>query len=224
MPRRNTLLSTNEYYHIFNRGVAKLPTFFIHKDYERFVKTLEYYQFLRAPTKMSYYLRQSHQQRIDTIHTLIATEKRHVEIVCYSLMPNHFHLLVKQCTDDGISVFMRHIGDSYTKYINTRHNRVGPLFQGTFKAIRIEDDEQLLHVSRYIHINPVVSHIIKPENLQQYPWSSLQDYIHRSSTVVNSSPILSNFSSINKYMDFLTDHLDYTNSLDTIKHLTYETP
>lgn len=86
---------------------------------------------------------------------------QHLEIISYCLMPNHFHLLVKQVIDHGIVKCLNNFSNSYTRYFNIRHDRVGPLFQGRFKAVRIETDEQLLQVSRYIHLNPVASSLIE---------------------------------------------------------------
>ena len=85
---------------------------------------------------------------------LAKTSSPLVTFVSYVLMPNHFHLLVQQLTDDGISRLMKLLSDSYTRYFNTKNERVGPLLQGQFKAVRVESDEQLLHLSPYIHLNP----------------------------------------------------------------------
>ena len=84
-------------------------------------------------------------------------------------MPNHFHLLLKQTIDNGISHFLSKFTNSYTKYFNTKYNRVGPVFQGVFKSVHIESDEQLMHLSRYIHLNPVVSAVVEKQNLLSYP-------------------------------------------------------
>lgn len=94
-------------------------------------------------------------------------------------MPNHFHLLLKQTKENGISKLVANFQNSYTRYFNLKNERVGPLFQGVFKALRVKTDEQLIHVSRYIHLNPYSSSVIKSfEELKRYPWSSVEEYLH----------------------------------------------
>ena len=98
-----------------------------------------------------------------------------VDIGAYCLMPNHFHILLQQLQDNGISTFVRKLLNSYTRYFNTKNERIGPLFQGQFKAVRVESDEQLLHLTRYIHLNPLVGYVVK--DLRNFEWSSYLDYI-----------------------------------------------
>ena len=136
-------------------------------------------------------------------------------------MPNHYHLLVKQLEDKGISEFINKVFNSYTKYFNTKHNRVGPLLQGQFKAIRIGYDEQFIHVSRYIHLNPITSFLVR--DLRDYPWSSYQDFIGlRKDKLCNKSPIMSFFKSSKKYEEFVLDQVKYGQSLEIIKHLAID--
>lgn len=144
----------------------------------------------------------------------LSTEKL-VDIICYCLMPNHFHLLLKQVAENGISKFISQISNSYTKFFNTKNKRIGPLLQGAFKAVLIENDEQLLHVSRYIHLNPVVSGIVN--TLEKYPWSSYQEY-KIGSIFCKTEEILSFFKTKTEYLEFLNDQIEYGKSLEFIKH------
>lgn len=137
-------------------------------------------------------------------------------------MPNHFHFLLKQIAEDGISNFLSKFTNSYTRYFNTKHQRVGPLFQGAFKAVHIETDEQLIHLSRYIHLNPVSSIVIPKKDLLTYPWSSLPAYIHSNTRIVNTVPVLNHFSSVEDYKLFQLDHISYAKELEKIKHLRLE--
>lgn len=147
-----------------------------------------------------------------------------VELICFCLMPNHLHLLLSQKKDNGISKFMANLQNSYTRYFNTKHERIGPLMQGQFKAVLIEDDEQLLHVSRYIHLNPYSSFIVKDlTDLEKYPWSSLPEYLGIVSTsICNKQVILSYFKSVEDYKKFVFDQADYQRKLEKIKHLILE--
>lgn len=180
MPSRTVPLVTGEYYHIYNRGVAYLPTYKRKRDYERFVLNLAYYQHQNIPFKISRLLQLPQEERENVLSQLEKENEKTIVLVCYALMPNHFHLLVRQEVDGGISSFMKHLADSYTRYFNTKYERVGPLYQGAFQAVRIETDEQLIHLSRYIHLNPIVSFLVTEKDFLVYPWSSMQFYLTKN--------------------------------------------
>ncbi len=209
MPGRSTPLVNGQFYHIYNRGSEKRDIFSQNKDYKRFQQTLYYYQFLGPKPSFSKFAKN------DLKIFQPSLDKKLVEIVCYCLMPNHFHLLIRQLKDNGISNFISQLGNSYTKYFNTKYSRVGPLLQGTFKAVLIESDEQLIHLSRYIHLNPVVSGLIK--NLNIYPWSSYQEYLN-GKNICSIDEILNFFSSTQNYEQFTLDQVDYGSSLEILKH------
>ncbi len=171
MPARTTPLVNGEYYHIYNRGVAYLPTYKRKNDYERFVLNLRYYPYNNIPFKMSRLLQLPAEDRMQIMSGLKKRNDKRISLVSYVLMPNHFHLLLRQEKDGGISSFMKHLTDSYSRYFNTKYERVGPLYQGAFKAVRVETDEQLTHLSRYIHLNPLVSFITTEKDFISYPWS-----------------------------------------------------
>lgn len=214
MPYRVTPLVNNEFYHIFNRGVEKRPTFLGNGDFERFLRLLNYYQYQGPKPRFSQFNRFKNLIKFDQ-------NPKVIEIICYCLMPNHFHSLIKQAKDGGISEFMRKISDSYTRYFNTKHNRIGPLFQGAFKAVRIESDEQLIHVSRYIHLNPSVSLLVK--DLRQYHWSSYLDYIGlRDGKLCSKESIMAFFKSKEKYEQFVLDQENYGKKLELIKHHQFD--
>ncbi len=213
MPYRTTPLVTDQIYHIFNRGVAKLPIFTDKRDYNRFLQTIYYYQFQGPKPKFSQLSRFKDFK--------FEKNKKIVEIFCYCLMPNHYHFLIRQLLENGISEFINKISNSYTKYFNTKHNRVGPLLQGQFKAVRIEHEEQLIHISRYIHLNPIVSFLIK--DLREYQWSSYMNYIGmRTDQICTREFILSMFKTHQKYEQFVLDQVEYGQSLERIKHLVID--
>lgn len=208
MPGRITPLVNGEYYHIFNRGSEKRDIYSQPRDYTRFQKTFYYYKFCGPKPKFSQFTKAN-------LFKPLLNEKL-VEILCFCLMPNHFHLLVKQLKEKGISIFLSQLSNSYTKYFNIKYGRIGPLLQGAFKAVRIEAEEQLIHVSRYIHINPVVSGIVKlPE---EYTWSSYQEYIQQAPFYCSIEEVLSFFKSPEKYQKFVEDQIDYASRLELIKH------
>lgn len=142
--------------------------------------------------------------------------KQLVEIICYCLMPNHFHLLIKQLKENGISKFISQLSNSYTKYFNTKYKRVGALFQGVFQAVIIKSDEQFMHTSRYIHLNPVVSTLV--DNPANWPWSSYNEYISENKGICVKEQIISYFPSVEAYKKFVLDQADYGRTLEILKH------
>ena len=223
MPRRNTPLVNDNFYHVYNRGVNKQPIFFTLKNYKRAVETIKYYLVENPPIRYSKFLQLTNDKQREVSENL-NNAKRTVEVISYTLMPNHYHFLLKQVSENGIKNFIRNFQISYTKYINTRFDRVGPLFQGQFKAKLIEDIEILNHLDRYIHLNAYTSHIVKTiEELKVYYPSSLPDYLGAyKGGFCSKEFILMQYSSINKYWEFIVNQAGYQKNLEQIKHITFE--
>ena len=144
-------------------------------------------------------------------------------------MPNHFHFLIQQLTPNAISRFLSNLCNSHSRYFNVKYETVGSLFQGRFKAKKVDKDEYLVHLSRYIHLNPVelFSYLGKGafEQLCQYRWSSLPLYLTgNSNEIVNPQRVLSYFSSKNPtadYRNFIEANIQL--KVDpTIEHLAFE--
>jgi len=224
MPGRAFPLATNEIYHIINKGVASQPTFLESKNYQRAVECLRYYQSKKPPIKYSRFLTLSNKRRGELFETLKKEKEFLVEIIAYCFMPNHFHLLVKQLTDNGISKFASNFTNSYTRYFNTKNERKGPLFQGRFKAKKIDTEEQLLHVARYIHLNPFSSFVAKSlKDLETYPHSSFPEYLNNDlSGFCSKEMIMNSFKNIETYKKFVFDQAHYQRELDKIKDLVLE--
>src|SRR3972149_1551889 len=209
MASRKVPLATGEYYHIFNRGVAKMRIFNNFYDYNRFLKCVLYYQIDDQKPRFSKFTSETYE---------LDSSKKIVDIISYCFMPNHFHFLLKQVTDGGISEFISKISNSYTKYFNIKNNRVGPILQGDFKAVHVESNEQLLHLGRYIHLNPLIGFVTT--NLETYRWSSYPEYINSiNNEVCQKEVILDQFETKNSYKQFVLDHIDYAKKIDQIKHL-----
>lgn len=210
MPYRTTSLVNDNYYHIYNRGVEKRIIFSDERDYKRFLQTLYYYQFNGPKPAFS---NQSRFKIKDFTHSL-----KIVEITCYCLMPNHFHLLIRQLMDHGISEFIGKVINSYTKYYNTKHRRIGSLFQGGFKAVLVENDIQFIHLSRYIHLNPYTSELV--QDLKLYGQSSYCHFIGLTSDqLCSAEPVLAHFKDVDDYKEFVGGHGDYARELEHMKHL-----
>ncbi len=214
--QRQKIFENQGYYHIYNRGVAKQKIFSSPKDYERLFTTFAFYQERSPKTKLSL----ADKTELKIIN-LTAPKNPLVEILAYCFMPNHFHLLIKQLMDDGIFTFMRRTLDSYTKYYNTKHNRVGPLFQGRFQAVPVETDEQMLHLSRYIHLNPFTSKLTR--DAAKYEWSSCQYYLNGDTVRLCHPKFILNLAGSKKeYGEFVNDYAEYIQSLEEINNLLLE--
>lgn len=222
MPIRTVPLSNGEFYHIYNRGTARQPTFLNRKDYVRFYLTISYYRFSNPPVRLSHLLKQPKETRNSLLVDLENTGKKLVELISFVFIPNHFHFLLRQVKEDGISRFVSKTINSYTRFFNTKYDRDGALFKGAFQAVHVDNEDQLIHLNRYIHINPTTSFVIRESELFSYPWSSLPDFLKGSSTLVDVEPVLSHSSSINAYKKFILDQLDYAKKLKEIENLTLE--
>lgn len=149
MPTRKVPFATGEFFHVYNRGVDKRNIFSNAYDTERFRQALA--EFNTADPIGSMY--ENAFRQLGGRTPKLTSEEKLVSITAYCLNPNHYHVLLKQLLDGGISEFMKRLGGGYTGYFNNRHERSGTLFQGKFKAVHIESNEQLLHTSAYVNLN-----------------------------------------------------------------------
>ncbi|MFC1700737.1 transposase [Patescibacteria group bacterium] len=156
------------YCHIYNRGAARQNIFNDDIDYLTYLKKLREIR-----------------------------EKCDISLICYCLMPNHLHLLVRQDGEMSISRFMHSLHTRYSMYFNKKHNRSGHLFQGAFRQKNIEDDRYLLHLSFYIHLNPVANK--SNTDLENYKWSSYPDYIGKRNGTLCDKEMIIREQSIEEY-------------------------
>jgi putative transposase len=220
MPARIYPLVTNEIYHVVNRGNGSIPIFKTSKDYFKFIEIISYYRNAIVTTRLSKFNLLPLEERQHLIREITKNQDYLIEIIAYCLMPNHIHLLIKQTKDKGILKFIMQSFNSYSKYFNIDNKRKGSLFEGRFRAVRIETNEQLLHVSRYIHLNPYSSFLTKDiQALAKYPYSSLPEYLGTAgANICSKNIVLDQFKNPNEYWKFLLDQADYQRNLDLIKH------
>lgn len=207
MPSRNVVKQFVEggVYHAYNRGVEKRIIFEEPIDYKVFMHYLKEYLLPEGdPMKKAEF----GQGR--TLTRVRRSFDGRIKLLAFCLMPNHFHLLLKQTGENDLSEFMKCLATSYSIYFNRKNKRVGSLFQGTYRAILIKDDDYLLHLSRYIHLNP--SEFIKPKD---YDFSSYQNYLGTKNTKwVNPKFILDYWEdnkgneiiNLEKYQDFVEEY------------------
>lgn len=210
---RKIPLVTGEIYHVFNRGVNKGEIFFSESDYRRFFRAAVHYK--TKDTKFSYERPFNDPVSLKSLRPVGPPK---IQVLAYCLMPNHFHFLLKQLVDGGVTSYFRHLANSYSHYVSVKHKRVGPLFQGRFKNVLIESQEQLLHVSRYIHLNPLITDLVG--DLKNYSWSSYRAHIQNyKDELAEPEIILQDFKTKADYERFVLDQEDYTRTLEEIKHL-----
>lgn len=210
MPAKNSrkIYQKGGYYHLYNRGVEKRIIFTDKQDYGVFLSYMKsYLSPKREPQlfqKLAFpELPWSEKNKILQILRLNNFSKE-IILLAYCLMPNHFHFLVKQTTSNAIDKFMNSLHTRYVMYFNKRHKRVGPLYENVYKAVLVESDEQLIHLSAYIHRNPYHLPLkgLALKRLTQQP-SSLPEYLRYKKTPwVDTNQILSFFSRVNPSISY----------------------
>lgn len=212
MPKKNIVkeFKENTFYHLYNRGVAKLPIFLDEEDYKTFLGYLKIY----LTSLQGLTLKVAPSRKLKNF-----TEQ--VDLLSYCLIPNHFHLLVFQKNPNDISYFMKSLGVKYSMYFNRKYKRVGTIFQGAYKAVEVISENQLLYLSKYIHRNPTG---FDPVGWKEYKYSSYGNYLGLFKQVwVKTDLILSYFSKTNlnnSYKSFV-EEID-ERDLPTIKSVLLE--
>ena len=150
--QRKTNFAEGEYYHIYARGVEKRKIFLNIKDYERFIALL-YIMNQDVPFRMDNFLRENK----NNLKNIFQEEKvtKLVSILSYCLMPNHFHIVLYEHKEGGISKFMSKLLTAYSMYFNTKYERSGPLFTHPFRSEHIENEPQYMYIFSYVHLNPL---------------------------------------------------------------------
>lgn len=209
-----TPFGDQEYHHIYNRGAHKSELFKNTRDYSKFLSSIYHFNDINfSPENYEYK---------EPIDLTPAKEKRieMVDIVAWCLMPNHYHLLLRQKTEKGITKFMRRLGTGYTMYTNIKYKHRGHIFEGPFKSKLVNHDSQLQHLTRYIHLNPLDLHDANWREqgvtdmkggknfILKYQWSSLNDYIGNSKFPQLLSPLVKEIiftTNSKKYMKFVCE-------------------
>ncbi|MDI6777913.1 MAG: transposase [Patescibacteria group bacterium] len=206
---RKTKFTNWEYYHIYNRGVDKRKIFGDTKDYERFLISIELLNDKNdgLMTAWKDFERNHPRAKLSDFPAYNKKRKRIVDFIAYCINPNHYHFILKQLADRGIERFMHKLGTSYTNYFNTRSERSGSLFQGSFKAVRIESNAKLLYLSAYINEN----HIIHGYKNKLWKYSSLLEYLGKRKTCFcNKNVIMDKFNNSSaEYAEFLKENSSY---------------
>ena len=192
---RKVQLIEEEYYHIFNRGVDKRTIFKNSDDFNRFLLSLVEFNSIEPIGSIYEHSFQKKPQLGNLVSKSKKKEKKSlVELIVYCLNKNHFHLILKQVAEKGIEKFMHRLGLGFTKYFNEKHKRSGSLFQGSFKAVHIESNEQLIHVSVYVNLNNLV-HGYGSKDFR----SSWNEYVNKAGGICKKEIILGQFKNVKEY-------------------------
>ena len=217
-------LVEGQIYHVFNRSINREPVFVNKKECQRALATLKYYLPLKTSIKFSRFLEWEEKRAQKYLENLDKKPGKKVSVFAFCFMPNHFHLLLKQLAPYGIRNYLSLFQNSFTRYFNTKNDRVGPIFQGGFKSVRVETDEQLIHLSRYIHLNPYSSYVVGSlSEVRKFPWSSLSEYLTDRDSLCDKREVMAFFDNNPKrYWKFVSDQANYQRRLEEIKHLMIE--
>ena len=166
----------DEIYHVHNRSIGEINIFTNEYEYSRFIDAVRFYKTGKPQIKFSDFLEQrSHLRGGLGWERSLSEKEKVVDIIAYCIMPTHFHLLISQTKAAGIAFFIGNLLNSYTRYFNVKYKRKGTLWEGRTKKVTLRSDEQLLHLTRYIHLNPVTAYLVdKPED---WVWSSYREYL-----------------------------------------------
>ncbi len=209
------------FYHIYNRGLDKQNLFIDENDYLRFLCGIYYFNDVDFVPDNIVSKERLQGQTLEKS----PNRKELIDLMCWCLMQNHYHLILRQKIANGITKFMRRIGTGYTMYINAKYEHSGHIFQGPFKAKPVNNNEYLQHLTRYIHLNPLDIHDSNwkedgAKNAEsskkfvlKYKWSSLHNYLNTNTgnLILLTSPTYKEFLFTNEpsvYKDFLWDWLE----------------
>ena len=218
--RKDNLVS-GEIYHIYNRGVDKRDIFMDDEDRFRFIHDLFEFNDENAVSNLGIHLNTNKTKEVGLPYINRKPRKVLVEILAFCMMDNHYHMIVRQKAENGITEFMRKLGTGYTNYFNQKYERTGALFQGRFKSVCIKSNAHLMYLPIYIHLNPldfkfhtwrekkIKNYKEAIEFLDSYRWSSYMDYTGQKNfpSLIKKDFILSRIGDEKKFKKEMIDWL-----------------
>jgi REP element-mobilizing transposase RayT len=187
MPYRSDVFAPDHYYHIYNRAVDGAVLFFNPGNYEHCLRLVKRYQ-----------------------------DKYGVSVIAYCLMPNHYHFLLRQETDVPLSRFINVLFNAYVQAVNRQQGRKGTLFEGRFKHVWVDQEEYLIHLCRYIHLNPLKASLVP--RLEDWPYSNYLEWLgQRAGTLKDEAFVGDRFPTPASYRQFVADYADEVTVLERIE-------
>lgn len=221
MPQRRIRFLNKGVYHIFNQTIEKKRIFENTDLCNIFLETLRFYQSSKPIISFSKYRNLDPKDKKKIDNQILMKKFFNFKILAFCLMPTHFHLILQQITENTIIKPVGDIMNSFTRYFNVKVERRGPIFLPRVHAQNITSDEQLTHSSRYLHLNPYSSGLIKDKNdLESYPFSSFGEYLNKTKNPLSDTEeVLYHFNYEPKeYKDFVLNHADWQKTLELVKY------
>ncbi len=222
--RRKKSLSNDGVYHILNKSIAGYTIFSSEEEFMRMIYMLRFFSVSENSLRFSRFIDQANTQ-VKTVEQILKEQaennKSLVDIIAYCIMPTHFHFILRQLKDNGISTFTGNISNSYTRYFNIKHKRKGHLWEAAFKDVPVSSDEQLLHLTRYLHLNATTAGLVKKP--EEWKYSSYYEYIFPEKVdypfckfrdLIDINP--------SEYKEFVENQKDYQRELAKIKKIALE--
>lgn len=214
--RRKDKFIEGEIYHVFNKSISDYGIFKNIDNGQRFLNVFEYYNNHLVTKSYSQFVVR---KKFEYKNIIYPVENSLSKILSYCIMPDHYHFLLKILKDNSFSKFISDVENSFTRYFNIKFGRKGPLWQNSFKAVEIRSNEQFLHVSRYIHLNPTTGRLVdKPED---WILSSYKDFITDKELLKNFIKEIS-INDMGDYKEFVENNIEYQRDLKHIKKLTLD--
>ncbi|MBN1521287.1 MAG: transposase [Candidatus Aureabacteria bacterium] len=218
---RRHSLENGYIYHVFTKTIAGFKVFNNDDEFLRILNTITYYQIEKPLVKFHRYEVLKKENLKIKRKDLHRSKRKIVEIIAYCIMPTHIHFVLKQIKKGGISKFMGQILNSYARYFNIKYKRKGPLWAGRFKSVLVETDEQLLHLTRYVHLNPVTSFLVNDP--KDWKYSSLAEYITHGDNQENLCDFKNNLDIQHLFYEkFVNDRISYQRDLKKLEELVFE--
>lgn len=200
-----------QFYHVCNKSISNYSIFRSIKYAQRFLDVVDYYN---NTEDVQNFGKERQLKELILPGLLQVTESRIVDLYAYCIMPDHYHLLFKAIEPHHITNYISKVQNSYTRYYNLQNRRKGPLWQSHFRVVQIYNDEQLLHVSRYIHLNPTTAKLVDNPNL--WPYSSYSSYVNSDILYTKTALRIKNREI---YRKFVEGNIEYQKRLKEIKKL-----
>lgn len=215
MPCRKVQLVKGELYHIYSKSITEFKIFNTENDYERMKGEFIFYSATKPPCKFSHFMNVAKMREVRIMpHNDLSD--RIIDVMAYCIMPSHIHLILKERKEGGIVKFTASILKSYSQYFNKKYGRKGPLWESRFNNVLIKTDEQFIHLTRYIHLNPVTAYIVN--NPIEWKHSSFREYVG----AINDEDRMCFFSEYldmdpAAYKEFVNSQIDYQRKLALLK-------
>lgn len=213
-------LVNNNVYHVVSRSIARYKVYNDPREYLRMIEIISLYRYQGLSVSYSDYVDLSTKNQAE-IRLGLNDSQKYVEIIAYCIMPTHIHLVLKQLINEGISKYVAKVLNSYTRYFNCAHKRKGPLWEGKFRNILVDDNDQLLHLTRYIHLNPSSAKLV--DTPEEWAYSSYHEYVNKkkdADSMVSYNDLID--MSPGDYKKFVNDRIAYQRQLSEIKAILLE--